>query len=272
MKIITAHRSSQSYRTYPYHDHPYWEFIVGLTGSGTATIDGEPFAFSEGTVFCIPPGMPHRKTSTSGYTDGNIFLTDFSPPQGARLYVFQDDALGSFQNVFNMAHHLSMVAVPNAKGILDALSEMLHQLFISRCNPEAVSNPTVERFQNVLLNHFQDSEFELAKAEDATGYCRNYFRKLFKSCTGLSPSTYLLRLRIDFAKRQLRQFRKTLSIQEVAGFCGFTDPDYFSRAFRKMESRSPREYLASLGSINSEEFVSTNHNDPESEAWLRYHR
>ena len=264
MKIITAHRSTQSYITYPYHNHTLWEFIVGLTGSGMAWIDGEQFSFDEETVLCIPPGVPHCKTSDKGYTDGNIFIADFMPPQGMRLYQFQDDALGSFRHVFNMANHFCLVGAPNAKGIMDALSEMLYQLFISRCSPDTLINPVVEKFQNVLLNNFQEAEFDLAKAEDVAGYSRGYFRKVFKSSTGLSPTAYLQKIRIDFAKRQMRQFRKTCSIGLIAEFSGFSDPDYFSRVFHKLEGISPREYAKSLGSMTVDDHLLTHYDDPES--------
>ena len=272
MKIITAHRSSQSYITYPYHNHTLWEFIVGLTGSGTAWIDGEPFAFDEETVLCIPPGVQHCKTSDNGYTDGNIFIADFIPPHGTQLYLFQDDALGSFRHIFNMANHFCLVGAPNAKGILEALSEMLFQLFISRCSPDIVINQAVERFQNVLLNNFQEAEFDLAKAEEVAGYSRSYFRKVFKASTGLSPSAYLQKIRIDFAKRQMRQFRKSCSIGLIAEFSGFSDPDYFSRVFHKLEGMSPREYAKSLGRMTIDDHPAKDQDHPESVYWLELQR
>ncbi|MCB0581586.1 MAG: response regulator, partial [Phaeodactylibacter sp.] len=62
------------------------------------------------------------------------------------------------------------------------------------------------------------------------------FRKL-KALTGLSPGRYILKMRLQKARTLLQT--TDLNVSEVAYETGFTDPNYFSRAFRKEFDASP---------------------------------
>ncbi len=61
------------------------------------------------------------------------------------------------------------------------------------------------------------------------GYNRAYLSKLFKEHTGITPVTFLLRLRLDNARRMLRE-RLELTVEQIAFSVGFRDPLYFFEA------------------------------------------
>ena len=65
------------------------------------------------------------------------------------------------------------------------------------------------------------------------------YRKL-KSATGLSANEFILNLRIKSAAKILTDTQK--SISEIAYDVGFTDPYYFSRAFKKIMEVSPKQW------------------------------
>lgn len=70
------------------------------------------------------------------------------------------------------------------------------------------------------------------------------YRAAFRKATGLSPSEYLMGLRIRNACTLLEQ--TDLSVQEVAAASGYSDPFYFSRIFRKNMGLAPSEYRTTL--------------------------
>lgn len=67
-----------------------------------------------------------------------------------------------------------------------------------------------------------------------------YFSSLFKSHTGYTPIQYIHRLRLDRAKRLLREGE--MPIWRVAEEVGFADSFYFTRLFTKETGMSPRDY------------------------------
>ncbi|MFC5405863.1 helix-turn-helix domain-containing protein [Cohnella soli] len=71
-----------------------------------------------------------------------------------------------------------------------------------------------------------------------------YFGTIFRQATGQSISDYLLRLRLEEAKRLLRL--KKYSVQQVAERVGIGDLYYFSKLFKRAEGISPKRYGASI--------------------------
>ncbi|MCR5634897.1 MAG: helix-turn-helix domain-containing protein [Lachnospiraceae bacterium] len=67
-----------------------------------------------------------------------------------------------------------------------------------------------------------------------------YFSKLFKKRTGKNFIEYLTDVRIEKAKELLRN--STKSMKEICMEVGYTDPNYFSRTFKKNVGVTPSEY------------------------------
>ncbi len=62
----------------------------------------------------------------------------------------------------------------------------------------------------------------------------------FKSSTGMTPLQYLTKIRMDTAKDLLTN--SNLSVSEVSHIVGYTDPLYFSKAFKNFTSISPSDF------------------------------
>ncbi|RDI55336.1 AraC family transcriptional regulator [Nocardia mexicana] len=59
----------------------------------------------------------------------------------------------------------------------------------------------------------------------------NHLVRAFEEATGVNPHRYLMRLRIDEAKRLFRE--TDLTVAQIAGRCGFSDPGALSDAFAR---------------------------------------
>ncbi len=71
-----------------------------------------------------------------------------------------------------------------------------------------------------------------------------YLGQLFKKTYGVYFNDFLLQLRVDEAKKLLRQ--TDLRIYEIAERVGFTSSDYFVTQFEKIEHMTPTEYRNKL--------------------------
>jgi len=84
---------------------------------------------------------------------------------------------------------------------------------------------------------------EISEALNISSY---YFSKLFKDETGEGFVEYLTRKRVEKAKEMLKDPEK--SIKEIGSECGYADPNYFSRIFKKSTGMTPTEYKERAGS------------------------
>jgi two-component system response regulator YesN len=88
--------------------------------------------------------------------------------------------------------------------------------------------------------NFTDPDLTSRQIMERFNVSQSYLCQIFKrfQCTGLN--TYLTELRMAHAARLLSD--RTVPIAAVAQQCGYADPHYFSRVFRKFHGLPPADY------------------------------
>ncbi len=86
----------------------------------------------------------------------------------------------------------------------------------------------------------------LARAADVAHLERKYFSTFFKARVGLPFHEWLRGVRVDAAKRMLRE--RNFQITEVAGLVGYTNLGTFERAFKTETGLTPRQFKKKVGS------------------------
>ena len=87
-----------------------------------------------------------------------------------------------------------------------------------------------------------DENISLSQLAAIADMSPHYFSGLFKQSTGRSPHQYVLLQRIERAKQQLRDPKR--SIIDAGLDAGFQNPSHFARMFRKLEGISPSKFRA----------------------------
>src|SRR5260370_35181656 len=72
------------------------------------------------------------------------------------------------------------------------------------------------------------------------GLSKFYFNRLFESAMGMSPSRYHITLRMDEAKRLLRETKK--NVVSAALDVGYANPTHFAQLFRRETGLFPTDY------------------------------
>ena len=80
---------------------------------------------------------------------------------------------------------------------------------------------------------------------------KNYLSTRFHKERGMTVTDYINRILVNRACDLLR--KTSLSVQQVAEQCGFSDGNYFTRIFRKLEDVTPNEYRGSAQRIRRKE-------------------
>jgi AraC family transcriptional regulator len=80
----------------------------------------------------------------------------------------------------------------------------------------------------------------LADLAGHAGLSRHYFSRLFRATNGDPPMRYLMRRRLEHARRLLLDRRH--SVCEIAMLLHFADQSHFCRSFRRSTGLSPLQY------------------------------
>lgn len=82
--------------------------------------------------------------------------------------------------------------------------------------------------------------FSLPALAGMAGMSEFHFNRLFKRATGVPPLRYQIRLRMETARRLLRE--TSASIVAIANDVGYTNPSHFAQQFRKETGVTPSDY------------------------------
>ena len=101
------------------------------------------------------------------------------------------------------------------------------------------SEGNIEKVKKYIDTHYRENIYLKGIAAD---FYMNpvYLGQLFRKQYGVYFNEYLLSLRIEEAKRLLRQTKKRM--YEIAELVGFQNADYFATQFEKLEQMTPTDY------------------------------
>lgn len=99
---------------------------------------------------------------------------------------------------------------------------------------------TVERYISENL----EEEIDLEKVAAQFNLSSFYFSRTFKDIVGYNFSDYVNIIRIKKSKELLKN--DSISIKEICYKVGYSDPNYFSKVFKKYEGITPSEYKLNL--------------------------
>lgn len=97
----------------------------------------------------------------------------------------------------------------------------------------------LRRVTDWMAEHLAE-EFSLTRVAEQSGMSVFHFTRLFKRATGVPPSQYQIKLRMDAARRLLRETKR--SVIAIGNEVGYSNPSHFARLFRKETGLTPSEY------------------------------
>lgn len=233
------------------HKHDLWEVVYYSAGQGYVQIGEELVTFEKGDVFILPPRLEHSDWADEGFQD--VFFT-FSHCElsDGTYYRFKDS---SSQPVFHLLNQMYEVYIRddlNRENIINLSYELFFQ-YAYALHEAILNNSYVEYIRNAIINNLSDPNFSVNAVIKNLHLNVNYARDLFVKNVGCTPSQFLMEKRLDYAKQLLMsRALSNYSIREISYMCGFSDPYYFSRAFRKHVGVAPREWGNSKGEESME--------------------
>lgn len=250
------------------HGHEdFYELVTVLDGSAEHIVDGERSVISKGDVFVIGNGISHGFDNTHGLRVCNIMYRPemlFSGDMDIRkipgfhaLFLLEPyfSSTQHFQSRLRLTHADFALVMPLLEraeseytsdspgrntmvlACVRQLAVILSRLYDCPAKPREISG--MADAAAFMETHFAEA-VPISEVIERSHYSQRHFIRLFSLAYGMTPQRYLLDVRIRHATSMLRD--SGLSVTEIAMRCGFGDPNYFSRIFRKYVGSSPSEF------------------------------
>lgn len=172
-----------------------------------------------------------------------------------RLFTLDRDRMTCTGGEVPMHMMLSMLSRRHGQALVDAISDMFvcdrmredsEQQPVPLRHQLAISQPKLAEVAQLMEANIEEP-IELQELADLARISRRQLERLFLKHLGCTPSRFYLKLRLDRARRLLKQ--TSCSIVEIAGMCGFVSATHFSRCYRKYMGTAPRAARASVSPI-----------------------
>ena len=245
-----------------WHSHKQFELLFVLDGSTVYEFQGcDPIELAGGHFMVVPPGMMHRGEQDLRMPTTLIGIVLAFDARGAtRNTPFTVRELGWLRRHFKansltvhpLGQDLRRIIVQLDKRlsgkkqdndelsiaemrlhVCSAISGAARQLSaVDSQDSQFVVNAAIDYMRNHL-----NEPFSVGKLVNHIGYGRSRLFELFRANTGMTPSDYLRRLRLEAARELLANTSRPVT--EIAFKVGFNSSQYFSTVFLQYTGVTP---------------------------------
>ncbi len=157
---------------------------------------------------------------------------------------FNDEGLNSLLGLLRQELTRGQASPSFVEGIAQAIAVHLAREYGETGEESHGSSPSLpghklRQLTDWMAEHTAE-EFSLDRLAAQAGLSKFHFQRLFKAATGVTPTRYHIDLRINEARRLLRETR--MSVVDVALEVGYANPSHFARLFRRETGLSPSDY------------------------------
>ena len=246
------------YVPYAYrHCHDgFWEFVLPTKNKYIHYVNEYTFTQNVNTVILVRPDDGH-------------YMVACAPDSEYFNLCITDELLRDFLNVFNDNLYDSLIAKPYISyelppSLANFIKKTTNDYF---CNPTGsfrltcysllcslssiiinnADNITTRRYSRAteaLLALFSDSAnlaLQLKELIGKTHYSYSRMNTVFKQEVGVSPSEYLKKIRLDYAKKML--LHSEVKCSEIAQNIGYATPSRFSVYFKEQTGYTPSGFV-----------------------------
>ncbi|MGN0264332.1 MAG: response regulator [Oliverpabstia sp.] len=127
--------------------------------------------------------------------------------------------------------------------IQEYLQKEIEELFVEETGQN--STYIVKQVMDYILKYHVDSTLSIRVLADHVGLTPTYLSNLFKKNTGMTIGQYMVDVRVEHAKRLMKN--PCLKFYQISDQVGYTDTNYFAKIFKKKTGQTPSEYKESIG-------------------------
>lgn len=232
----------------PFLHADYYVYLI-YKGSGHLKINGKEYALSPGTLFFTEPYQAHEIIEDEPLS--YLYISFNGSGVSSLLSASEIDTSNFLYQDFSHLFSFWMTSIRRINfANANTLTESVLMYTLSYVNTEEKDTSTddSDRFERILdyiSSHFTAPGITLRKVADIFFYNEKYLSALFVKKTGIKFTDHLNQLRIQHAVTLIKNHSKIVS--EIAEKCGYNDPFYFSKIFKKQIGVTPTAFIKEQG-------------------------
>lgn len=256
-----------------YHWHPEIELVFVEEGVFNVIINQKSYVAEAGDIFFINSGELHAMNQNKG--EVRFYSVVFYP------HILDFDIKNPFQRNFIDPIKNGEICLPHRidknDGCYDAVKEQMQRIFYAEKDEFSKSQQLIAIYELILILYKENMMYSgrvnktdarnseiiknaiayieenlgdkitLKQLSDLSAFTEKYFCSFFKKQTGVTPTEYINRVRLERACELLRMH--DVSVTEAAFETGFESLSYFIRRFKKQFGVSPAQYKKQFAQI-----------------------
>lgn len=254
------------------HTHDFFEFVYVEKGFAAHMLNNTISVLLPGDLFGLRPGdfhgyynvhdtiiynclfqkealsdCLHEVKSLPGIMD---ILNDSCPSRNVRIQL----EVSQRHEMSNLLKNMQHECTHHETGWETKLKAHLMELLVLASRGyesmrRKISEIEYKNTENILstIKYIEENfskNIKIKELSDMAGLNRDYYTKVFKTLCGVTPSEFILYIRISKSVELI--MRTGLLISQVSGMVGFDDPNYFARIFKKVTGMTPTDCRSGL--------------------------
>ena len=244
LTVTNLVRENEVYSGGGFAAHAVFKLYIVEGGKGSLTTLQQTYELSRGTVFVTFPAMPFYLTDGGGLklmyvsflgTKAYELLSERGVIAAKCVRYGHEDLLGIWQQTLSADNDTALAA----EGLL--YITLAHIGEGDKIKVTFDSNELANNIQRVIDDNYCDHALTLSFIAKKLNYNEKYVSTVFKKAFGTTIQNYIANLRLNNALKLISS--GVTSIKDIAAFSGYSDPLYFSKAFKKYCHISPSESI-----------------------------
>ena len=213
------------------HKHTYAQIIITLDSFVYLQTEYDNYVLDDSFIVFIPPNCEHSYRCNED-TKCLIINVPKNLIKKDDLETFKENMLFVIDERISLLKNLILEEInknPDSRAI-KYLFFYLYDRIMEHKEIKSIAH----------INEHYDEDIHISTLAKLEHYNTNYYSEWFKKQTGISPSDYIQKVRIEKSKELLLSTK--YSISDIAMQVGYDHNSSFTRIFKKIEGCSPNTY------------------------------
>ncbi len=262
--FAAAVNSADEFNTFTRFKREFWKITYIIRGRGRALINDHAYPLGEGSVFLVHPdsittfdmevremevynilfGLGFIERELTSLKDDYGFFSIFSPEfhQDASNAVYVQKSTPAIRRaILDLAAEYDSPGLNSKEFLRFRLATLLIRM-LRETKRAFKSNGVAEmlRYIDHIMETDSRSDTSTTRLAEIFGITPNHLCGIYRKARGMTISQARVASRLETAAKRL--FATDSPISDILFECGFNDPSYFYRAFKKHFGKTPEAY------------------------------